>query len=61
MQRRKLSSDWLLIFVKGTSESNKCASEVSECKSGMSGAFKQYLYVRERERERRAEIFLPEF
>ena len=51
MQRRKLSSDWLLIFVKGTSESNKCTSEVSECKSGVSGASKQYLYERERERE----------
>ena len=39
-QRRKLSSNWLLIFVKGMSESNKCTSEVSECKTGVSGAFK---------------------
>ena len=38
---------------EGTSALNKCTSEVNECKSGVNGAFKRYLY----KRERRGEIF----
>ena len=34
---------------EGTSKLNKCASEVNECKSGVSGAFKRYLYEKERD------------
>ena len=34
---------------EGTSALNKCASEVNECKSGVSGAFKRYLYEKERD------------
>ena len=36
---------------EGTSALNKCASEVNECKSGVNGAFKRYLYKRERQGE----------
>ena len=32
---------------EGTSELNKCANEVNECKSGVNGVPKQYLYERE--------------
>ena len=28
---------------EGTSELNKCTSEVNDCKSGASGSFKRYL------------------
>ena len=38
-----------LDICKHMSELNKCASEVNECKSGVSGAFKRYLYEKERD------------
>ena len=59
LRKKKTLLGLALSICQGTSELNKCAREVNECKSGMNGAFKRYLY--ERERERRAGKFPPEF
>ena len=45
-----------LRICEGTSELNKCTSEVNECKSGMNGAFKQYLYERERDEQENSHL-----